>query len=172
MNAKGTIPARTMQRPSWWRALQERGEIHGDGRYACHHFRPYKWMMEQMRRRVPGYGGGFPIWLWHSPKPDLRHSGHLSRGEQALRIELESPRELVLVSDFETWHCVLNRWHLSLTWRESREWDRKSKGYDQFRHTLPAPLEPNFRPRGIASSILTWCIGPNSGDRSITSRCC
>jgi len=51
----------------------------------------------------------------------------------------------VLLSDFETWHCVLNRWHLSLTWRESREWDRRTKGYDQFRHTLPAPLEAELQ---------------------------
>ena len=142
----GTTRAWTIQRPSWWRTLQERGEIRGDGRYVCHHFRPaYKWMMEQMRRRVPGYGGGFPIWLWHTPKPDLRHSGHLARGEQALRIELELPREIVLLSDFETWHCVLNRWHLSLSWRESREWDRRTKDYDQFRQTLPPSLEAELQ---------------------------
>jgi hypothetical protein len=102
-------------------------------------------MMDQMRRRVPCYGGGFPIWLWCPPKPDLRHSGHLARGEQALRIELELPREIVLQSDFETWHCVLNRWHLSLTWRESREWDRRVKGYDQFRHALPESLEAELQ---------------------------
>jgi hypothetical protein len=123
-----------------------RGEIRGDGRRACHHFLPaYRWMMEQMRRRVPAYGGGFPIWFWYSPKPDLRESGCLDRGDRGLRIELELPRENVLLSDFQTWHCVLNRWHLSRSWRESREWDRKVKGYDQFRSELPASLEAELQ---------------------------
>ena len=98
-----------------------------------------------MRVRLPAYSGACPVWFWFSPKPDLRHSRHLARGERALRIELELPRELVLLSDFETWHCVLNRWHLSLPWAESRAWERKVRGFDQFRSELPEPLESELR---------------------------
>ena len=101
--------------------------------------------MEQMDRRVPGYKGGFPIWFWHSPKPDLRHAAHLPRGERGLRIELELPLQQLLLLDFETWHCVLNRWHLSLSWRESRDWDRRTRGHDQYRNVLPAPLEAELQ---------------------------
>lgn len=143
---EGSIRAWTIQRPSWWRRLRNEGEVRGDGRRACRHFRPaYRWMMDQMGRRIPEYGGGYPIWFWFAPKPDLRHSGHLARGDRALRIELDLPRNLVLLSDFETWHCVLNRWHLSSSSGESRAWDRKVRGLDQFRSRLPEPLESELR---------------------------
>ena len=146
MSAGTTLRVWTIQGPGWWNVLQQRGVIRGDGRRVCHHSRPaYNWLMGQMHRRIPGYSGAFPIWFWYSPKPDLRHSAHLARGEKGLRIELELPREVVLLSDFETWHCVLNRWHLSLSWRESREWDRKTKEFDQFGATLPAALEAELQ---------------------------
>jgi hypothetical protein len=83
--------------------------------------------------------------LWHSPKPDLRHGAHLPGGERGVRIEVELPRDRVLLLDFETWHCVLNRWHLSCSWRESREWDRKTKGLDQFWSPLPPILEAELQ---------------------------
>jgi hypothetical protein len=102
-------------------------------------------MMEQMWERIPGYSGAFPIWFWYSPKPDLRNSGHLNRGERALKIELELPRELLLLSDFQAWNCILNREHLSLSWRDSREWDRKVKGHDQYHSILPEPLESELQ---------------------------
>jgi hypothetical protein len=98
-----------------------------------------------MHRRVPGYGGAFPVWFWYSPRPDLRHSAHLARGERGFRIELELPRDVVLLFDFEAWHCVLNRWHLSASWRESLESDRKTKGLDQFRATLPSALDAELQ---------------------------
>lgn len=87
-----------------------------------HHFRPaYRWLMSQMKERVAGCRGLWPIWFWHSPKPDLRHSAHLPRGERGVRLELELPRDRTLLLDFETWHAVLNRWHLSQSQRESEE---------------------------------------------------
>jgi hypothetical protein len=146
LNGKKVLRVWTIQGASWWRALQQRGVIHGDGRRVCHHFRPaYSWLRVQMYRRIRSYNGAFPVWFWYSPKPHLRHGGHLERGERGLLIELELPRDLVLLFDFETWHCVLNRWHLSLSWRESREWDRRTRGLDQFRSVLPTPLEAELQ---------------------------
>ncbi|MCK4355575.1 DUF3841 domain-containing protein, partial [Candidatus Bipolaricaulota bacterium] len=40
----------------------------------------YIWMCAQMRQRLPHYGGHYPWWGWHTPRPDLRGSGHLPRG--------------------------------------------------------------------------------------------
>lgn len=68
-----------------------------------------------------------------------------ARGEHGVRIELELPRERVLLLDFETRHCVLSRWHLSRSWWESREWTRKTKGLDQFRAPLTPPLEAELQ---------------------------
>ncbi len=143
---RSTLRAWTIQAVAVWERFQQCGVLHADGRRICRHFRPaYRWLMEQMAQRIPDYSGCFPIWFWHSPKPDLRHGGHLASGECGVRIELELPRERVLLFDFQTWHCVLNRWHLSLSRRESREWDRKTKGFDQHATPLPPPLEAELQ---------------------------
>lgn len=141
-----TVRVWTIQRAECWRRFKCQGVLRADGRRVCRDFRPaYQWLMQQMARRVGGYAGSFPVWFWHSPKPDLRHGGHLAAGEHGVRIELELPRERVLLFDFQSWHCVLNRWHLSLSERESKEWDRRTKGLDQYRAPLPAPLEAELQ---------------------------
>jgi hypothetical protein len=146
LSSGGVIRVWTIQRAAVWEFLQKRGILRGDGRRVFHHFRPaYRWLMAQMRQRLPEYHGGVPIWLWYSPRPDLRRGAHLPPGERGVRIELELPRDRVLLLDFETWHCVLNRWHLSRSWRESREWDRKTKAFDPFRAPLPATLETELQ---------------------------
>ena len=140
--SQNAIRAWTIQRATCWDLFQKQGILRGDGRRVFHNFRPaYRWIMMQMRGRIPGYQNGYPIWFWSSPRPDLRHGAHLPRGERGVRLEVDLPRERVLLLDFQTWHCVLNRWHLSRSSRESRAWDRKVKGFDQYRATLPPMLE-------------------------------
>ena len=141
-----TIRAWTIQSEAAWQAFQGRRVLRADGRRVFRHFRPaYAWLMAQMKRRLAGSTGRYPIWFWHLPKPDLRRRAILPRGERGVRIELELPRERVLLFDFETWHCVLNRWGLSLSLRESRDWDRKIKGFDQHQALLPPPLEAELQ---------------------------
>jgi hypothetical protein len=131
----------TVQRRGWWESLERRRVLYGDGRRVSRGFRPaYRWLMRQMRARIPGYRGGFPVWVWHSPKPDLRRAGHLRPDERGVRVELELPRTSVLLLDFETWHCVLNRWHVSLSWRDSRAWDRRVEALPQW-WSLPPRME-------------------------------
>ena len=48
----------------------------------------------------------------------MRASEHLARGLPGVRIELELPEDSVLLSDFDSWHCVLNRCFLSLNEQE------------------------------------------------------
>lgn len=141
-----TIRAWTIQSAACWERLKHQGVLRADGRRVHHHFRPaYRWLTQRMVRHIPCCTGRFPVWFWYSPKPDLRHGGHLPAGKRGVRIELELPRERVLLFDFQSWHCVLNRWHLSLSWRESREWDRRSKEFDQYRAPLPAQLEAELQ---------------------------
>ena len=53
-----------------------------------------------------------PIWAWYKycgkNKPDLRKSGHLSKGEVGYRIEVEVDERNVLLTDFSDWHLVLS----------------------------------------------------------------
>lgn len=66
----------------------------------------YRWMQEQADRRLPTTGSGM-LWLWARIRPyDLAAQMRRSRGEVLLEVEM--PRERVLMSDFGTWHQVLN----------------------------------------------------------------
>ena len=89
----------------------------------------YRWMVGMMRERLgpPAAPTQMPVWLWctwrgHSRrKPDLRASGHLPRGAQGVRLEVEIEEARVLRSDFELWHYVLNGWYLPQSAQDERE---------------------------------------------------
>jgi hypothetical protein len=115
----------TIQHVAAWERLQRNGLLRADGRRIWPHFRDsYRWMAEQMRLRLSPPGGGFPLWGWYRcegirrERPDLRAAGYLRTGTPGVRIEFELPDSMVLLSDFEAWHCVLNRSLLSLTEHE------------------------------------------------------
>jgi hypothetical protein len=74
----------------------------------------YRWLCTQMAQRGIELGDKPPIWAW-TQKPDLRHAGHLPRGEQGVRLEFDIPPTSVLVSNFDAWHCILNDSFLTLT---------------------------------------------------------
>lgn len=91
----------------------------------------YDWMRAQMQRRISGYGGHYPWWGWHSPRPDLRQSGHLPRSTRGVRLELELDPAQMLLSDFDAWHIVLNRGYLALSEDEDEAW------YQRFEAAVP-----------------------------------
>jgi hypothetical protein len=51
-------------------------------------------------------------WNGHRSRPDLRCGGHLEKGEEGVRLELEYPADRLLLSDFSLWHYALNYWYL------------------------------------------------------------
>lgn len=128
---------------SAYEALQRRGYLIGDGRRADRHLRdsnsrPYHWMAEQMRKRLPpkpARAGAFPVWAWHThdgkPVADLRKRGFGLKGERTVRLALEVPSDLVLLSDEEDWYCVLNGWFVTATEAESDLWDEREKIWPQ-----------------------------------------
>ena len=77
-------------------------------------------MQSEMGRRVgaPPSGVRYPIWAWlqyenvRKFRPDLRRAGHLPAGSQGVLVEFHAAEEDVLLSDFDLWHYVLNRWYL------------------------------------------------------------
>ena len=121
-----TLRVWTIQHIEAWEPFQRDGVLKGDGRRIFPEFRPaYHWLKDQMARRIAGYSGGYPVWLWYVPKPDLRSSGHLPRGASGVRIELEIPRSRILLMDFQAWHCVLMGQYLALSSPEDREWGKR-----------------------------------------------
>lgn len=91
-----------------------------------------------MHRRVgaPPHGVRYPIWAWlqyesaAKRRPDLRRAGHLPSGSPGVLIEFDAGEDQVLLSDFDLWHYVLNRWYLPQTPMEAK--DENERG-------LPAP---------------------------------
>ncbi|MBI4434186.1 DUF3841 domain-containing protein [Candidatus Uhrbacteria bacterium] len=147
----------TIQSERAWEVLQRDGVLRADGRYSDSGFRTaYRWMIAEMTKRVPGYSGRFPLWAWHTPKPDLRHTAHVPRGQCAVRIECLLPRAEVLLSDFDGWHFVLNRLPFTWTKREDDAWDQRlSLPYQLLSSELRSEVERSWerafelrRPRG------------------------
>jgi len=129
--------------------LKEERVLHADPACIPKEFRhAYDWMRAQMMRCIPNYSGHYPWWGWHTPRPDLRQSGHLPHGTQGVRLELEINPIEVLLSDFDAWHSVLNRGYLALNEEEDEAWYRRFEAAVSGRWTWP-PLEPWY------SDILT-----------------
>lgn len=85
--------------------------------------RAYRWMADQMAQRGLHTNGAPPFWAWHSHgqpgrRVDLRTFWPI---EPTLRLTLEVPDHLALLSDYNDWHHVLNNWHLSAN---EAEYDR------------------------------------------------
>ena len=82
----------------------------------------YEWLAEQMEKRVGPRPEDvrFPVWAWYmfdgKRKSDLRKERWMGKGgEHMLCLELEVPDDQVLLSDYEEWHAVLNRWTITDT---------------------------------------------------------
>ena len=86
---------------------------------------PYDWLCNKLNEKSPKPDNvQYPIWAWFrfnskEKKPDLRHSCYGHRGDEMVCIELEIPDEYVLLSDFDLWHFVLNKWWLYDCFRPS-----------------------------------------------------
>lgn len=82
----------------------------------------YDWMVEQMRRRIgePPEGVHFPVWAWYQwegmrRRPDMRsHRRWGKKGQPIVLLTIDVPNDMVLLSDFDMWHCVLNDSYLPL----------------------------------------------------------
>jgi hypothetical protein len=119
----GAIRLWTVQPKLVWESLLKRGELYVDLTQietpieAAPYAWAYDYMREQMAQRLPNYQGHYPWWAWFDPKPDLRRAvfrRYAPPGTRAVRLKLAIPAERVLLSNYQAWFCVLNRWQLWL----------------------------------------------------------
>lgn len=104
----------------------------------------YRWLcskMDELLEKRPE-GASYPIWAWYKQygredgKPDMRSSGYAAPGEPLVRLKLEVPDDLVLLSDFDEWHHPLNYWYCAKTKAESEAFDERYQSLELDFHQL------------------------------------
>ncbi len=110
----------------------------------------YEWMGQRMDAAgiLRPCGAQFPFWAWAwwreggASRPDARSCLPKSGQEPLALLEMEIPRESLLLSDFHLWHHPLNYWPLFPSAGEERLAERswRRQGVDPYRQKpLPAP---------------------------------
>jgi hypothetical protein len=112
----------------------------------------YNWMRSQMKKRLKKSRGiNYPIWAWVNHKPDLRVERHLLNGEVAVLIKLSIAEDQVLLSDFDAWHFVLNKYPLYNNKKEEEFWDSCIKKYANNENAVYDQLPKRFKRQVLKS---------------------
>ena len=127
----------TVQSEEAFRELMERGILRADpARIALlkedQIRRAYDWLAAEMEKRIgkkpPGVS--YPVWayaLYQGEKKEPERWGFGDPGDRMVMICLEAEDADVLLSDFYSWHCVLNDTYIPECQTEEefdRDWDR------------------------------------------------
>jgi len=83
----------------------------------------YQWISEQMKEHIglPPEEIHYPVWAWYQwesvrKRLDMRsHRRWTTKGTPIVLLTIDVPDNLVLLSDFDMWHCVLNTSYLPLS---------------------------------------------------------
>jgi len=156
----------TIQTEEAIRKLERDGHLVPDRDFADTDFlAAYDWLAGEMQERigVPPVGDGSPLWAWQQygsasrKRPDLRCSGHLPRGETGFLIEFSVDAELVVLSDFDLWHFVLNYWYLPASVSDGERFDSTLVNRT-YSWTDPAPreIENEIRSSWLRIFDLEW----------------
>jgi Domain of unknown function (DUF3841) len=150
---RDTVRVWVLQPSSVWEALQSNGVLYVEPR----RIRPdrlgaYRWMREQMQRRLPAYQGHYPWWAWFRPKPDLRSPRSFPAGEpgtRCVRLGLALRNEDVLLFSDEAWLWMLNGCYIPVSEGDDAAWHAAVP--NPTGSTSPQALPPGCRDRLVKS---------------------
>ena len=129
----------TIQTQPVWEHAVSRGVLKTDGRRIDEYFRPpYRWLIDQMRSRIPSYRDGYPVWAYPESKPDLR-SPQFSRGVQGVRVEFVANTEDILLSDMGVWDYALSGHYFGCSEAEVVEFEGDNPFYSVWRNSESDP---------------------------------
>lgn len=82
-----------------------------------------------MMKRMPGYmGENYPIWLWRR-RVSRYEKALFPTGTRGVILTLEIPNDIILWSDFESWHFVLSNTPITDSEEEWEEYLRNEQTY-------------------------------------------
>jgi hypothetical protein len=117
----------TVQPAIVWEQLQRHGRLRVDeARLGSGGYVPgaYRWLREQLTRRLPGYPAGLPRWAYCA-KPDLRWVRHYRpAGQREVRLELEPAPGTFLTFPCWAWNEVYGGNYRALGRDERDAWMR------------------------------------------------
>ncbi|MCA9310855.1 MAG: DUF3841 domain-containing protein [Phycisphaerales bacterium] len=115
----------TVQPREVWTTLEADGVIHvREDRIPAGGVHPqYRWLSDQLTRRLPGWEGRLSWWMY-ARRPDLRAIRHLRSGDQVL-IEVAAPALRVVSFPCWAWHDVFCATHLARSRDEALAWYRR-----------------------------------------------
>lgn len=122
----------TIQHKAAYEHLLTNGALRADERHLfCEDdFRfAYQWISGQMLQRIgtPPDNVDYPVWAWYQwegvrKRLDMRsHRKWTKKGAPIVLLTIDIPENLVLLSDFDMWHCVLNQSYLPLSEKDDSE---------------------------------------------------
>ena len=109
----------TIQHEMAYEKMKDTGVLRADEAYVLEDVfkTAYPWMAKQLEPRIGKAPEGivFPVWAWYQwegkrKRPDMRVHGRGwgEKGTPIVLLTIDVPDHLVLLSDFDYWHCVLN----------------------------------------------------------------
>lgn len=139
----------TIQHEEAWKVFEKTGVLvaNEDHLFFEDDFRfAYDWLSQQMIQRIgaPPEGVRYPIWAWYQwegkrKRQDLRCSGYAQRGTPMVQITFEAEEREFLLSDFDSWHCILNNNYLA---NSEAEWD---DFYNKIPHPAQREIESSWQ---------------------------
>lgn len=95
----------------------------------------YKWMAEQLSKKtgIKPDGEMLPVWAWYQWEgkryPEIKHSydEELAERKHLVLITFNAPDDVVLLSDFDYWHFVLNDLPISEDGKEECDFSEAEK---------------------------------------------
>lgn len=132
----------TIQPEGVWEKLQQVGVLHVDPEqlpYSCYVPPSYTWLTRQLRRRVSGWEGGLPWWVY-CERPDLRQFRHYRPwGSREVRLEIEPSTSISVTFPVWAWNLVYTRELLATSRDEAERWYRRLRIAVPDEDTWPLP---------------------------------
>jgi hypothetical protein len=135
----------TVQPLAVWEQVEQLGVAAVDPNRMSDGYVPleYRWLVTQLRQRLPGYAGDLPWWAYCA-RPDLRWVRHRwPRNQREVRMEVLLPAEEVFVMPCWAWETVFFGKFLSFDNKERLDWERRLREAvpDEDLWPLPEPWQ-------------------------------